>query len=125
MVITTAKLFGRPAPTLVKQDVIDQMGRGSIVVDMAAETGGNVEGIQVDEEVVTPNGVRLVGIAKLENLVPRDSSQMFANNLTNFIEHFWDKEAGTFPEINLEDPILSGCVLTHGGEIVHERFRNA
>lgn len=122
IVITTAKLFGRPAPLLVKKDVIDGMSHGSIVVDLAAETGGNVEGVKVDEEVITPNGVRLIGHAKLENFVPRDASGMYAANLANFIAHFWDSEANTF-KFDLEDPILKGCVLTHGGEIVHERFK--
>ena len=122
IVITTAKLFGRKAPLLVKKDVIDSMSNGSIVVDLAAETGGNVEGVQVDQEIVTDNGVRLIGHARLENMIPRDSSGMYAANLANFVEHFWDKEEKTF-KFDLEDSILQGCVLTHGGEIVHERFQ--
>jgi NAD(P) transhydrogenase subunit alpha len=122
IVITTAKLFGRKAPLLVTQDVIDSMSNGSIVVDLAAETGGNVEGVVVDEEAVTANGVRLIGHARLENFVPRDSSGMYAANLANFIEHFWDKEEKTF-KFDLEDEILKSCVLTHGGEIVNERFK--
>ena len=123
IVITTAKLFGRKAPVLVRQDVLDQMSNGSIVVDLAAETGGNVEGIVVDEEVVTSNGVRLIGHAKLENFVPRDASAMYANNLYNFIEHFWDKEDDGGFQFDLEDDLLKGCVLTHDGQIVHETFK--
>jgi len=118
VVITTAKLFGRKAPLLVKQDVIEQMQRGSIVVDLAAETGGNVEGIVPDEEIVTPRGVRLVGHAKLETFVPRDASQMFASNLYNFVEHFWEQDDEVF-RFDLEDEILKGCVLTHEGSFVN------
>ena len=70
-----------------------------------------------------PNGVRLIGHAKLENFIPRDSSGMYASNLANFVDHFWDKEEKTF-KFDLEDDLLKGCVLTHGGEIVHERFKS-
>ena len=119
VVICTAKLFGRKAPLLVKEDVVASMSHGSIVVDLAAETGGNVEGVIAGEEVVTENGVRLIGHRKLENFVPRDASGMFANNLANFVEHFWDKEAGAF-KFDDEDPILKGAVLTRDGKFVNE-----
>lgn len=122
IVITTAKLFGRKAPILVEQDVVDSMSTGSIIVDLAAETGGNVEGVKVDEEVVTSNGVCLMGHAKFENFVPRDASQMYASNLCNFVEHFWDKEANEF-KFDLEDEILKSCVITHDGATVNERFK--
>lgn len=119
LVICTAKLFGRKAPLLLKADVIEGMGHGSVVVDLAAETGGNVEGVVVDEEVVTKGGVRLIGHGKLENFVPRDASAMYANNLANFVAHFWDKEAGRFRS-DEEDPILKGAVLTRDGQFVNE-----
>lgn len=119
VVICTAKLFGRKAPLLVKADVVKSMSHGSIVVDLAAETGGNVEGVVAGEEVVTENGVRIIGHAKLENFVPRDASGMFANNLANFVEHFWDKEASAF-KFDEEDPILKGAVLTRDGKFVNE-----
>lgn len=119
VVICTAKLFGRKAPLLVKADVVSSMSHGSIVVDLAAETGGNVEGVVAGEEVVTENGVRIIGHAKLENFVPRDASGMFANNLANFVEHFWDKEESTF-KFDDEDPILKGAVLTRDGKFVNE-----
>ncbi len=119
VVICTAKLFGRKAPLLVKKDVVESMSNGSIIVDLAAETGGNVEGVKVDEEVVTPNGVRILGHAKLENLIPRDASGMYAANLCNFIDHFWDEEAKEF-QFDLEDELLKGAVLTHDGEFVNQ-----
>ncbi|MGB6220899.1 NAD(P) transhydrogenase subunit alpha [Haloferula sp.] len=119
VVICTAKLFGRKAPLLVKADVVASMAHGSIIVDLAAETGGNVEGVVAGKEVVTGNGVRIIGHAKLENFVPRDASGMFANNLSNFIEHFWDKETSSFKHDD-EDPILKGAVLTRDGKFVNE-----
>ncbi|HSH08836.1 MAG TPA: Re/Si-specific NAD(P)(+) transhydrogenase subunit alpha [Oceanipulchritudo sp.] len=122
IVITTAKLFGRPAPTLVTKDMVAGMKRGSIIIDLAAETGGNVEGTVVDEEVFTDNGVRIVGTAKLEACVPCHATQVYASNLANFLEHFWDKEQKTF-NYRLEDEILKGCLMTHEGAIRDERFR--
>ena len=124
IVITTAKLFGRKAPTLVTAEVVTQMSRGSIIVDLAAEGGGNVEGTVVHEEVVTDNGVTIIGTAPLECLVPQHASLMFASNVANFIEHFWDDEAKRL-NLDLDDPLLQGCVITHGGAIIHERFKNS
>lgn len=122
VVITTAKLFGRPAPKIVTAEMVAGMKRGSIVVDLAAESGGNVEGTRLGEEVVTENGVRLIGHGTLEGQVPTHASQVYASNLVSFLEHFWDQEAKTFAW-RLEDEILKGCLITHEGEIVHERFR--
>ena len=122
VVITTAKLFGRPAPRIVTKEILDQMSSGSIVVDLAAETGGNVEGVQIDEETVTDNGVRIIGHGCLEGMVPRHASQMLAANVTAFLEHFWDEEAKTL-RMDLEDEIMQGCLITHDGIVVHERFK--
>jgi NAD(P) transhydrogenase subunit alpha len=72
---------------------------------------------------VTSNGVRIIGHGHLECRVPQHASQMYSANLTNFVEHFWDDESKTLPLINLDDEILKGCVITHGGAIVHERFK--
>lgn len=121
IVITTAKLFGRKAPTLIKSDVIDGMMPGSVIVDMAAETGGNVEGSKPGEEVVQ-NGVTIIGAKNLEGYVPLDASQMYASNLFNFIDHFWDKESKTF-NLNRDDEIIAGALLTHDGEIVNETIK--
>lgn len=122
IVITTAKLFGRPAPKLVTQAMLAGMQPGSVVVDLAAEGGGNVEGTVLNEEVVTANGVRIVGAGALEACMATHASQVYSANLYNFIEHFWDKKAGSF-SYRLEDEILKGCLLAHGGSIVHEKFK--
>ncbi|GAA5483593.1 NAD(P) transhydrogenase subunit alpha part 1 [Haloferula sargassicola] len=119
IVICTAKLFGRPAPRLVGKDVVSTMRSGAILVDLAAETGGNVEGVVPGEETVTENGVRLIGHRRLECLVARDASAMFANNLANFIDHFWDKETKTL-KYDPEDPILKGATLTRDGQFVNK-----
>ncbi|MFK7800516.1 MAG: NAD(P) transhydrogenase subunit alpha [Anaerolineae bacterium] len=122
IVITTAKLFGRKAPIIITADMVADMTPGSIIVDLAAETGGNVDGTVVDKEVVTANGVKIIGIGKLENEVPTHASQMYAANLTNFVEHFWDSEKGEL-NLNLEDEIIQGCLLTDNGEIIHPTFK--
>ncbi|MEM9016633.1 MAG: NAD(P) transhydrogenase subunit alpha [Verrucomicrobiota bacterium] len=123
VVITTAKVFGRKPPILIQKDVVDSMQPGSVIVDLAAETGGNVEGITPGEETETGNGVKLVGLANFEGHVSKHASQVLASNFANMIEHFWDEEEKTF-RIDLEDEIQQGCVITHDGAIVHERFKD-
>ncbi len=122
IVITTAKLFGRPAPRIVTAPMLSGMRNGSVVVDLAVESGGNVEGSKLDEEVRLPDGPRIIGIGTLEGGVAVHASQMYASNIYNFIEHFWNDEAKAI-KLDLEDEIQKGCVITHGGAIVHERFK--
>ncbi len=122
VVITTAQVFGRPAPRIVTAPMLAGMKPGSVVVDMAVETGGNVEGSRLDEEVVTAQGVIILGQGNLPGLVAQPASQMYASNLENLVEHFWDKEAKVF-KLELEDEIIRGCLVTHGGEVVHERLK--
>ncbi len=124
VVITTAKLFGRPAPKIITADILSQMKPGSIIVDLAVETGGNVEGSKPGEEVLTDKGVRLIGHENIEGYYAQHASQMLASNFYNFLEHFWDAEAGEF-KYNLEDEILKGCLLTRDGQIIHEKFKSA
>ena len=121
VVITTAKVFGRKSPILVTKDVIQRMKPGSMIIDLAAESGGNVEGAVLDQVIVTENEVSIVGIGNFEGRVAKHSSQVFSANLGNFVEHFWDQEGGTL-KLDLDDEILSGCILTHAGKIVHDKF---
>ena len=123
VVITTAKLFGRKAPLILNNEVLDQMQPGSMLIDLAVESGGNVEGSKVGEEVVTQNGVRIIGPENLEGYYPKDATLMLASNFYNLIEHFWDTEAKDF-KYDAEDEILNGCLITKDGAIVHERFKN-
>lgn len=122
IVITTAKVFGRKAPRLLEKNVLDRMMPGSIVVDLACGSGGNVEGSRPFEDVVTENGVTILNGELLERQVPYDASKMFSGNITAFLTHFYDKEAKEL-KINLEDEIMKGCLLTSGGQIIHERFK--
>ncbi len=121
VVITAAQVFGRRAPVILTADMIKQMKPGSVVVDLAAETGGNVEGLRVDEEIEI-NGVRLLGYANVPGRVAVNASEMYSANLGSLIEHFWDKEAKSF-RLDLSDEILKGCVVTHNNQIVNETIR--
>ncbi len=122
IVITTAQVFGRKAPLIVSSDMITGMKPGSVIVDMAVESGGNVEGSKVDEEVEV-NGVRIIGLGNLPGLVAFNASQMYSANLCNMLEHFWDDEAKSF-RLDLEDEIIAGCLITHEKQIVNEVIRN-
>jgi len=121
-VITTAQVFGRKAPRIITTDMIRKMSPGSVIIDLAVETGGNVEGSRVNEEIDF-GGVKIVGLANLPGRVPIHASQMFSSNLCNLVEHFWDKEAKTF-NLNLEDEIMKGCLVTHGNEICNDKLKN-
>ncbi len=121
LVITTAQVFGRKAPVILTTAVVEKMKPGSIVVDMAVETGGNVECSRLDEEVVV-KGVRVLGYRNLAGRVARAASSMYSSNLANLVEHFWDREAKSF-RLDPANEILKDCLVTHGGAIVNERLR--
>lgn len=118
IVITTAQLFGRKPPVIVAADAVAAMKPGSVIVDMAAENGGNVEGSKPFETVVTENGVTIVGTGNWSNEVPRDASQMYSSNLFNLVDEFWDEEAKSF-SLDFENEIAAGCVITHEGGVVN------
>ena len=122
VVITTAQVFGRPAPRIVSREMVEAMKPGSVIVDMAVATGGNVEGPIVDEHVVH-NGVTIIGMSNLPGSAAINASQMYGNNLFNMIEEYWDSENKTF-NFDLTDEILKGCVVTHQGEIVNEMVKD-
>ncbi len=120
IVITAAQVFGRRAPVLVTAEMLNAMKPGSVVVDLAVETGGNVEGVVYDQ-VTDRNGVKIVGIANLPGRAPLHASQVYSANLVNLIEEFWDKKEKTFV-LKLDDEIIKGCLVTHGGKIVNEKL---
>lgn len=120
--ITTAQVFGRPAPKIVSRDMVAAMRRGSVVVDMAVESGGNVED-SVLNEIVDIDGVKVIGLGNLPSEVATNASEMYSANLTHLIDEFWDAENGRFA-LDPDDDIVAGCVLTRDGAIVNETVKN-
>jgi len=118
IVITTAQVFGRKAPVIITRDMVAGMRPGSIIVDLAVETGGNVEGVVLGQEVDI-NGVRIIGLENMPGRVAAAASQMYSANLYNFVEEFWDKENKRLT-LDLEDDILQSCLITHEGKIRRE-----
>ena len=121
IVITTAKVFGRKAPRLVTAPMLAGMRAGSVVVDLAIESGGNVEGARSGADVVTSNGVTIIGDPCLESTVAHHASQVLAANHAAWITHFWDESRRAL-RLDFADEILKGCLITHGGAIVHPKF---
>ena len=118
IVITTALIPGRPAPRLISDAQIATMRPGSVIVDLAVESGGNVEG-SVAGEVVERHGVKIVGHKNVASRLSADASALFARNLYNFLSTFWDKEAG---KPVLDDEIGDAVRLTQGGKVVNMRL---
>ncbi|MYM64280.1 Re/Si-specific NAD(P)(+) transhydrogenase subunit alpha [Pseudomaricurvus sp. HS19] len=123
IVITTAQLFGRKAPVVVTKDMLDVMKPGSVVVDLAVESGGNVEGSVLGEEVDI-NGVKVIGLPNMPGHVAGNASDMYSANLHNLVLEYWDKESKSF-QLDLEDDIQQGCIVTHNGEVISEMIKNA
>jgi NAD(P) transhydrogenase subunit alpha len=123
IVVTTALIPGRPAPRLISDAQIASMRPGSVIVDLAAAAGGNVEGTQAGKSVVR-HGVTIIGATNLARTLAADASALFARNLYNFIAAFWDKEKGALvlPD---DDEIVTAIRLTQGGKIVNERLKAA
>ncbi|MDU0113188.1 NAD(P) transhydrogenase subunit alpha [Psychrosphaera aquimarina] len=126
IVITTAQLFGRKPPVLINKETVSLMKPGSVIVDMAAENGGNVEGSVAGETVVV-NGVTLVGTGNWSNDVAKNATQMYGNNVFNLVSEFWQKsedEQDTKFIIDLEDDIQANAVITHQGFISNDMIKN-
>ncbi|QTC93045.1 Re/Si-specific NAD(P)(+) transhydrogenase subunit alpha [Brevundimonas goettingensis] len=120
IVITTALIPGRAAPVLVTAEQVGTMKPGSVLIDLAVEAGGNVEGAKVGETVVTPNGAQIVGIANLPGRIASDASSLYAKNLLAFVGLILKDGAVS---LDLEDEILKAAVVTNGGAVVHEGVR--
>jgi NAD(P) transhydrogenase subunit alpha len=117
IVICTALIPGRPAPELISAEMVASMKPGSVIVDLAVESGGNCALSQLDK-VVVKDGVKIVGHANTPSRVATDASRLFAKNLLNFLSPLIDKETGDFT-IDMEDETVSGTLVTREGEIVH------
>lgn len=122
VVITTAQVFGRKSPIIITKDMIAGMKPGSVVVDLAIEGGGNVEGAQPGKEIDV-NGVRIIGLENLPGRVAVHSSQMYSANLTALLEEFWNKDKNEF-ELKTDDEIIQRSMVTHQGRIVNEMLAN-
>jgi len=121
VIITTALIPGRPAPTLITRAGVENMAPGSVIVDLAGESGGNCELTRADETVVH-DGVKVLGPTNLASDMPAHASQLYAKNLENFIGLITSEEGEL--ALDLDDEVVAGACLTHGGEIVNERAKS-
>ncbi|HET6609905.1 MAG TPA: Re/Si-specific NAD(P)(+) transhydrogenase subunit alpha [Rhodopila sp.] len=121
IVITTALVMGRKAPVIVTQAMVDSMRAGSVIVDLAAEAGGNCAATVPGEVATTPNGVTILGYSNWPGRIPVASSSLYARNLLTFLTTFWDKDSKA-PNLPESDDIVKGVMLTRGGGVVHPDF---
>ncbi|MFW1807118.1 Re/Si-specific NAD(P)(+) transhydrogenase subunit alpha [Acinetobacter ursingii] len=119
IVITTALLPGRNAPRLIKAETVAKMKPGSIILDMAVETGGNVEGSKVGETVFTENGVKILGVPNIPSTLSTEASALYARNVFNFVETLFDADKNF--SINPEEEIQKALLVTHGGQVLLKR----
>ena len=119
VVITTALVPGQPAPLLIEESAVERMRAGSVIVDLAAEKGGNCACTRADEELVV-HGVSVIGWTNLPSFVPAHASQMYAKNLTTFLDHLL--EEGRL-KLDLEDEITAGTLVAHEGRVLNEKIQ--
>lgn len=120
IVITTAQIPGRKAPILITEEMINAMRNGSVIIDIAAATGGNTP-VTKNNETIVYNGVSIVGNSNLQATLPSDASKLYGKNILNFLQLIITKE-GTI-NLNWDDDLVKGSCITHGGEVVHERVK--
>jgi len=120
VVITTAQIPGKKAPVLVTKEMIAKMRRGSIIVDLAAATGGNTDHTKNNETVMV-DGVAIIGNSALPSTMPSDASKLYGKNVLNFLHLITTKEGELF--LNFEDDLVKGSCITHNGAVVHEKIQ--
>lgn len=120
IIITTAQIPGKKAPILITEEMLKAMRNGSVIIDLAAVTGGNTPFTKNNETVIY-NGVSIVGNSSLQSTTPSDASKMYGKNVLNFLQLIIDKEGKI--NMNWEDDLVKGSCITHGGEVVHERMK--
>lgn len=118
IIITTAQIPGKTAPQLITKEMIASMRAGSVIIDLAAATGGNTA-YTVDQETVVHHEVTIVGHSALPTTMPSDASKMYSKNMLNFLKLLTDT-AGAL-KLNFEDDLVKGCCIAHNGEVIHER----
>ncbi len=124
MVVCTALVMGRRAPVIVSQPMVDAMRPGSVVVDLAAEAGGNCAATVAGQIKTTGHGVKILGWTNWPGRIPVAASSLYARNLLTFLTTFWDKAAKA-PALPDSDEIVRGVLLTRGGQVVHDQFKAA
>jgi H+-translocating NAD(P) transhydrogenase subunit alpha len=122
IIITTAQIPGKKAPVLITEEMIHNMRQGSVVIDLAAATGGNTSYTKNNETVLI-NGVSIIGNSALSATMPSDASKLYGKNVLNFLALINDKNGGL--NLNFDDDLVKGSCITHGNEIVHERVKSA
>jgi NAD(P) transhydrogenase subunit alpha len=121
VVITTAQIPGKQAPLLVTAEMVETMRAGSVIVDLAASTGGNCE-LSKNKETIMHKGVTIVGNSNLAAGMPSDASKLYGKNVLNFLQLIIDKDGNL--NLNWDDDLVKGCCITHNGEVMHERVKS-
>lgn len=121
VIISTAQIPGRKAPLLIKKDTVENMVPGSVIIDLAASTGGNCE-LSKNDEIVIHKQVKIIGNSNYASKLPQDSSRMFGNNVINFVSLLVDDDGNL--KLDFEDEIVKGTCVTHNGEIISERVKS-
>ncbi len=122
VIICTAQIPGRKAPLLIRKATVEAMKPGSVIIDLAASTGGNCE-VTVDNETIVHHGVKVLGNSQFPTDLPSDASKMFGKNVVTFLKLIIDKEGGL--NLNWDDDLVKGTAVTHDGQIVNERVKQA
>ncbi len=121
VIICTAQIPGKRAPILLKKETVERMNPGSVIIDLAASTGGNCE-LTKNNETIVHNGVKIIGNSQFPTDMPTDASRMYGKNMINFLKLIITKEGAL--NLNWDDDIVKGTAVTHGKEIVHERVKS-
>ena len=120
IIITTAQIPGKKAPILITEEMINAMRNGSVIIDLAAATGGNTP-LTKNNETVVHHGVTIIGNSSLQSTMPSDASKLYGKNVLNFLQLIITKEAAL--QLNWEDDLVKGSCITHEGQIIHERLK--
>ncbi len=123
VIITTAQIPGRKAPILLTEEMVASMRKGSVIIDIAASTGGNTPYTKNNETVITNNGVKIIGNSNLQASAASDASKVYGKNILNFLNLIITKEGSL--HLNFEDDLVIGTCVTHGGEIKNERVKGS
>jgi len=118
VIITTAQIPGKKAPVLITEDMVKEMKKGSVIVDLASATGGNCQ-LTENNKTIVAHGVTIIGNSNLASTIPFDASKMFVKNIINFLKNMLSKEGKI--ELNFNDEIISGTCIAHAGEVRHKQ----